>query len=61
MTDFENVARTSARRGVASEFWHLLRRTKKWWLLPIIVVVLLFGVLIALSGTAVAPFVYTLF
>lgn len=61
MADFENVARTNARRGIASEFWHFLRQTKKWWLLPIILVVLLLGALIALSGTAAAPFVYTLF
>ncbi|HNV48717.1 MAG TPA: DUF5989 family protein [Spirochaetota bacterium] len=39
-----------------------LLRTKKWWLVPMIVVLLLIGALIVLtSGTAIAPFIYTLF
>jgi len=39
-----------------------LKERKKFWLLPIIVVLLLFGVLIVLtSGSAIAPFIYTLF
>ena len=39
-----------------------LRVSKKFWLLPIILVLLLFGALIVLtSGSAIAPFVYTLF
>ena len=33
---------------------------KKWWLTPIILTLLLIGVLVVLSGTAVAPFIYTL-
>jgi len=45
-----------------SDLWNFLRERKKWWLLPIILVLLLFGVLIVFtSGTAVAPFIYTLF
>jgi drug/metabolite transporter superfamily protein YnfA len=44
------------------DLWGFLRERKKWWLLPMVLVLLLFGVLIALtSGTAVAPFIYTLF
>ena len=44
------------------EFWEFLRERKKYWLLPIIVVLVLFGGLIILSqGSAVAPFIYTLF
>jgi hypothetical protein len=44
------------------EFWSFLRVRKKFWLLPILVVLILFGGLIVLSsGSAVAPFVYTLF
>ena len=44
------------------EFWEFLRERKKYWLLPIIIVLALFGVLIVLSqGTAVAPFIYTIF
>jgi hypothetical protein len=32
---------------------------KKWWLLPIVIVLFLFGLLIFLSGTGAAPFIYT--
>ena len=45
-----------------NELWEFLRERKKFWLLPIIFVLLLMGGLIVLTqGTAVAPFVYTLF
>ena len=45
-----------------NEFWEFLRERKKFWLLPIIFVLLLMGGFIVLTqGTAVAPFVYTLF
>lgn len=44
------------------DFWGFLKTRKKYWLLPIIVTLLLFGVLIVLtSGSAIAPFIYTLF
>jgi len=44
------------------DLWGFLNKRKKYWLLPIILVLLFFGALIVLtSGTAVAPFVYTLF
>ena len=44
------------------EFWEFLRVRKKYWLLPIIIVLVLFGGLIVLTqGSAVAPFIYTLF
>ena len=44
------------------EFWEFLKVRKKYWLLPILLVLVLFGGLIVLSqGTAVAPFVYTIF
>ena len=44
------------------DFWGFLKTRKKFWLLPIIVTLLLFGVLIVLtSGSAIAPFIYTLF
>ena len=46
---------------VISEFFQFLRQEKKFWLVPIIIVLLLLGVLVLLSGTAVAPFIYTLF
>ncbi len=44
------------------DLWGFLKNRKKYWLLPIILTLLLFGGLIVLtSGTAVAPFIYTLF
>tara|TARA_A100001011_G_scaffold324852_1_gene347424 strand:- start:1581 stop:1730 length:150 start_codon:yes stop_codon:yes gene_type:complete len=44
------------------EFWEFLKIRKKYWLLPIIIVLVLFGGLIILSqGSAVAPFIYTIF
>lgn len=44
------------------EFLDFLKIRKKYWLLPILIVLALFGVLIVLSqGTAVAPFIYTIF
>jgi hypothetical protein len=44
------------------ELWNFIRVRKKFWLLPILLVMALFGALIVLSqGSAVAPFVYTLF
>ena len=44
------------------ELWNFMRVRKKFWLLPIMLMMALFGALIVLSqGSAVAPFVYTLF
>ena len=44
------------------DLWLFLKVRKKFWLLPIIIVFLLFGVLIVLTnGSAIAPFIYTLF
>jgi len=44
------------------EFWEFLKYRKKYWLLPIIIILVLFGALIALTqGTAIAPFIYTIF
>ena len=44
------------------EFWEFLKIRKKYWLLPIILVLVIFGGLIILTqGSAVAPFIYTIF
>jgi hypothetical protein len=44
------------------ELWAFMKERKKFWLLPIIVVLLMLGTLIVLTqGSAVAPFIYTLF
>lgn len=44
------------------ELWEFIKVRKKFWLLPILVVMVLFGGLIVLAqGSAVAPFIYTIF
>jgi len=44
------------------EFWAFLRARKKYWLLPVLVMMLIFGGLVVLTkGSAIAPFIYTLF
>ncbi len=44
------------------EFWLFLKERKKWWLAPIVLSLLLLGALIFFTqGSAVAPFIYTLF
>ncbi|MBN2805620.1 MAG: hypothetical protein JXR22_03100 [Prolixibacteraceae bacterium] len=44
------------------DFWLYMKERKKWWLVPIFVVFILLGVLIVMSsGSALAPFIYTLF
>jgi hypothetical protein len=60
-SEFERATAGNRDVGIVQEFWQFLRHNKKWWLAPIVVVVLLLGTLIALSGSAAAPFIYTLF
>ena len=44
------------------EFIDFLKERKKYWLLPILIVLALFGIIIVLSqGSAIAPFIYTIF
>jgi len=44
------------------DLWGFLKVRKKFWLLPIIITLLIFGILIVLtSGSAIAPFIYTIF
>ena len=59
--EFEKAAVEQGGISIFSEFWYFLRANKKWWLVPILAFMLLFGGLMLLSGTAVAPFIYTLF
>ncbi|MCE9546059.1 MAG: DUF5989 family protein [Planctomycetia bacterium] len=47
--------------GLVREFWDFLRYNKKWWITPIVVVLLSVIALVWFSGTAAAPFIYTLF
>ena len=44
------------------EFFEFLKIRKKYWLFPVLIVLVLFGALIVLSqGSAIAPFIYTIF
>jgi len=44
------------------ELWNFMKERKKFWLLPIVIVLIVLGALVVLaSGSAVAPFIYTLF
>ena len=48
--------------SIVAELWSFLRVRKKYWLLPVVVMLTLMGGLIVLTkGSAVAPFIYTLF
>jgi hypothetical protein len=48
--------------GLIAELWRFMRVRKKYWLAPIVLVMLLLGGLLVLAkGSAIAPFIYTLF
>lgn len=47
---------------VVSELWQFMRENKKYWMAPIVITLALVGVLLVLAkGSAIAPFIYTLF
>ena len=47
---------------IVREFWDFMKLRKKWWLFPIVAFLLILGALIILTeGSAIAPFIYTLF
>ena len=48
-------------RGLLSELLNMLLENKKYWMIPIILVLLVMGLLVILSGSSAAPFIYTLF
>ena len=48
--------------SLVAELWAFMRERKKWWLLPILVVLVLVGALLVFAqGSALAPFIYTIF
>jgi len=57
----ERLLQEAPDRGFVSELWDFLMTSKKWWMLPILVVLLLFGLVLVIGNSAVAPFIYTLF
>jgi len=51
-----------SRLSILREFWSFLRVRKKWWLMPIVIFLLTLGVILVVGkGSALAPFIYTLF
>jgi hypothetical protein len=60
-TEFEKASSEGGQGGFLRDLWGFLKTSKKWWLVPLVVVLLLLGLLIFLSSTALAPFIYTLF
>ena len=59
--EFDKAAASAHRGGFLRDLWGFLCESKKWWMIPIVIVLLLMGLLILLSGTGLAPFIYTLF
>jgi hypothetical protein len=59
--DFVDIAKSHHEGNFIRELFSLMKHRKKYWLMPIVVVLLGFGLLVFLSGTAAAPFIYTLF
>ena len=57
---FEELAQQK-RSSLVGEFFEFLKHNKKWWLLPILLILLGLGLLVLLSSSAVAPFIYPLF
>ena len=60
-SQFEQAAAEEHRGGILRELWGFMKENKKWWLLPLLMALLVLGLLILLSGTGLAPFIYTLF
>jgi len=53
---------SNATLGILQEFWMFLRVRKKWWLAPVVMMLLMLGALIFFTqGSAIAPFIYTIF
>ena len=60
-SECEKAAARQDHEGLLRELWGFLRQNKKWWLLPILIMLLVFGLLILLGGTGLAPFIYSIF
>ena len=57
-----DTEKEKAKMGFLADLWGFLKQRKKFWLLPFILITLLFAVLMVFaSGSAIAPFIYTLF
>jgi Family of unknown function (DUF5989) len=57
---FEEL-KNDAPLSLVQEFWLFIVENKAWWMIPILLVIGLIGLLVVLSSTGAAPFIYTLF
>lgn len=60
-SEFERAAAEQRRSSILGEIWGFMKENKKWWLLPLVMALLVLGLLVLLSGSGLAPFIYTLF
>lgn len=60
-SQFERTVKNETGESLIREFLSFLRSNKKWWLLPILLMFMIFGLLLVLSGTGLAPYIYSLF
>ena len=62
MKSMKFLSNTRSKLAIFGELWAFMRVRKKWWLGPIIFVLVTLGLLVVLTeGSALAPFIYTLF
>jgi len=59
-SEFEELSREQE-PSFLREIWTFIKEEKLWWMSPIVIVLLLVGILVALTSTGAAPFIYTLF
>jgi hypothetical protein len=58
----ERLVLVSGKLSIVREFWSVLRVRKKWWLVPVVILLLTLGLILVLTeGSALAPFIYSLF
>ena len=60
MNEFERLGEED-QLSLVSEFILFIKENKAWWMIPIVLVLGLVGILVVLSSTGAAPFIYTLF
>lgn len=60
MNEFERLGEED-QLSLISEFILFIKENKAWWMIPIVLVLGLVGILVVLSSTGAAPFIYTLF
>jgi hypothetical protein len=61
MSQFEELTSRGSKTSFAADLLYFFKHGKKWWVAPVIALLLLFAGFMLLSGTAAAPFIYTLF